>query len=234
MVAGSLATAGYFMGDELYPPRGSNPKGFFEGPQINGINEALLAQIIPVEQGLRYGQRWLAELDSCDGISITPEIDQAITHMVKREPFCFKDPRFSYTLPVWKSYLRNTVFICVFREPGITAESIVKECAEMRYLSSVHMTMPRAFNVWTAIYKSALDLQKSFNDILFVHYSQVLNGDGLKKISELLNAPTDMSFPDVTLRRTRSTSPTPLATLSIYEELCRLSGYVDHERANAK
>jgi len=29
MVAGTLAKSGYFMGDNLYPARESNPKGFF-------------------------------------------------------------------------------------------------------------------------------------------------------------------------------------------------------------
>jgi len=57
MVAGTLAKAGYFMGDHLYPGRESNPKGFFEDPEINGINEALLAQIVPKRPRL-FG-RWL-------------------------------------------------------------------------------------------------------------------------------------------------------------------------------
>jgi Uncharacterized protein conserved in bacteria len=47
MVAGTLASAGYFIGDNLYPRLASNPKGFFEDPEINAINEDLLARILP-------------------------------------------------------------------------------------------------------------------------------------------------------------------------------------------
>jgi hypothetical protein len=32
MVAGTLAGAGYFMGERLYRPRESNPRGFLESP----------------------------------------------------------------------------------------------------------------------------------------------------------------------------------------------------------
>ena len=35
MIAGILHKAGYFMGDNLYPPRSANPKGFFENWEIN-------------------------------------------------------------------------------------------------------------------------------------------------------------------------------------------------------
>jgi len=43
MLAGCLAKSGYFMGDNLYPAREANPKGFFEDPEINAINEMLIA-----------------------------------------------------------------------------------------------------------------------------------------------------------------------------------------------
>jgi hypothetical protein len=230
MVAGALAAGGYFMGEQLYPPRDSNPKGFFEGPQINGINEALLEPVVPPEQGLRYGQRWLAQLDSWRDIRLTGELERAIRVMVEREPYCFKDPRFSYTLPVWQPYLRSAVLLCVFREPGITAESIVKECAEVAYLSTVRMTLERALDIWTAIYRSVLSLPM---EVAFVHYSQILGGDGLSRIARLLGAPVDASFPDMRLRRSRSNVPVPAPAASLYEELCRRAGYASHAAVGA-
>jgi hypothetical protein len=42
MAAGSLAKAGYFMGENLIDARKSNPKGF-EDVEVNIINEELLA-----------------------------------------------------------------------------------------------------------------------------------------------------------------------------------------------
>jgi hypothetical protein len=145
--------------------------------------------------------------------------------MVAREPYCFKDPRFSYTLPVWASCLRNVTCICVFRDPGATAVSIVKECAEAAYLSNVRMTLPRAIEIWTSIYKSVISLQGLPIDWMFLHYSQVVHGDGLIRIAQRLDAPADSTFPDAALHRSRSACEVPPETLLVYKELCCLSGY---------
>ena len=59
MVAGSVAGAGYHMGDQLHAARISNPKGFFESSEINDINEALLAPSMGEVSRLGSGQRWL-------------------------------------------------------------------------------------------------------------------------------------------------------------------------------
>lgn len=225
MVAGCLASAGYYMGDELYPARGSNPKGFFEGPQINGINEALLSQVVPDEQGLRYGQRWLANLTNSHSFTLSCDIRNSMLHMLQHVPYCFKDPRFSYTLPAWLPYFSNTVYVCVFREPGVTAESIVKECAAEAYLSNVHMTRARALGIWNSIYNSIVNLTGLQNNIIYVHYSQMLSGEGLHTLATALDAPVDTSFPDAALRRSNSEENVPVESDNLYNRLCRLSGY---------
>lgn len=226
MLAGSLAAAGYFMGDDLYPGHTSNPKGFFEGPQINRLNEALLGPVVPAEQGLGQWQLWLAQLGSCPGIEVTPEIASGIAEMVQREPFCFKDPRFSYTATAWLPFLRNTAWICVFREPGLTAASIVRECSEMPYLSGVRMDLSRALDIWSAIYRAVLSLRSVLFEIIFVHYSQVIDGSGLTRISRLLDAPVDGTFADSRLSRARSILPVPPQTMPLYRELCELAGFL--------
>jgi len=59
----------------------------------------------------------------------------------KALPLCYKDPRFSYTLPAWLPCLHDTRRICIFREPGLTAESIVTECRTMPYLANLEMNV---------------------------------------------------------------------------------------------
>lgn len=226
MLAGSFAAAGYFMGENLYPGRSSNPKGFFEGPQINSLNEKLLAPVVPPAQGLHRWQLWLAQLDGGDAVRITPEIARGIAALVQREPFCFKDPRFSYTARAWLPYLRNVVWICVFREPGLTASSIVRECAEMPYLSNVRMDVQRGLAIWTAMYRSVLALRNLPIDIAFVHYAQVIEGSGLRRVSRLLDAPVDIGFADARLSRARAEIPVPPETASLYRELCELAEFV--------
>src|ERR1043165_10164717 len=70
MAAGSLAKAGYFMGENLIAARKSNPKGFFEDVEVNMINEELLGYVVPARKhllGIEFfpsrpveGQRWLS------------------------------------------------------------------------------------------------------------------------------------------------------------------------------
>lgn len=57
----------------------------------------------------------------------------------------------------------------MFREPGLTAASIVRECAEIPCLASVRMDHARGFAIWTAIYRSLLALRDLPLDIAFVH-----------------------------------------------------------------
>ena len=86
-MGGILHQAGYYMGEDLYPPRHSNPKGFFENAVINGINERILAAsdmvIRKPESDVyeeswspfkpNFGQRWLSWIDPDAEISCEDE-----------------------------------------------------------------------------------------------------------------------------------------------------------------
>ncbi|QWV92460.1 hypothetical protein KP004_14790 [Geomonas oryzisoli] len=255
MLAGTLAKAGYFMGDDLYPPRDSNPKGFFEDPVINGINEQILEPLdyrtthpvrtavcaaatslprslasrinaaIGTDYPLTYGQRWLERVPLGQRIESTNQVVEQIKEVTKRAPFCFKDPRFSYTLPVWRPYLENTVFICIFREPGATANSIVKECKDMEYLESVKMSFDIAIEVWTQMYKHILSLHRHTGEWMFLHYNQMMDPKVLDMLEQFTGAHVDRSFPDIALRRSRSNGEISPKVQKIYAFLCQLAGY---------
>lgn len=252
MLAGTLARAGYFMGDDLYPPRDSNPKGFFEDPVINGINEQILESLDyptthPVKtklaafaaslgttrlaSGLRtdypltYGQRWLERVPLKTTIPSPPDAVTEIKMAVQREPFCFKDPRFSYTLPVWRPYLKNTVFLCIFRHPAETAISIVKECSVMEYLQGAVMSFEIGIKIWTLMYQHILSNHRHQGQWMFIHYSQMMTDDTLDKLEAFTGAPVDRSFPDKSLRRSFSDCKIPTSSKRVYRELCRLAQY---------
>jgi hypothetical protein len=239
MVAGTLAKAGYFMGDHLYPGRESNPKGFFEDSEINGINEALLAQIVPKRPRLferwffrsrpLQWQRWLARVPVGKKIASPPAIIGRIKRVTRREPYCFKDPRFSYTLPVWRPFLRNTVFVCVFREPASTALSILKECQDAEYLHSLSITFHQAMEVWNLMYRHILEVHRYKGEWLFLHYNQVFNGEGLERLETFVEAPVDYSFPDPSLHRSFSEDPVPEKSRKVYQHICELAEYVEDE-----
>ena len=233
MVAGCLAKSGRFMGDDLYPGRISNPKGFFESADINRVNENILAQVVPGRPRIigRYlfrdrplmWQRWLARVPVGMPILTTPEIDLSILKLVEREPYCYKDPRFSYTLPVWRPHLNNTSFICVFRDPTQTASSIVMECSQADYLQSISINYNQALELWNIMYEHILTHYQIGGNWLFLHYDQMFENEGLERLQEFTGALIDVTFPDQSLRRSLGRVRIPLKSEGLYRELNTLS-----------
>lgn len=147
MAAGILAKAGYFMGEEIWPANEGNPKGQFEDREVNQINDQLIASVSSkspphVLRRLFYGdapvlgdlQHWVAVLRPGVPIPCAPAMSGRIAAVTAHQPFCLKDPRFSYTLPAWRPHIGDALLLCVFRDPSVTASSIVRECNTADYM----------------------------------------------------------------------------------------------------
>ncbi len=244
MVAGTLARAGYFMGEQLYEPRASNPKGFYEDVEVNAINEAILAPVMPwvpphFRPGRLYtllrrvlfpskpgaGERWLARMPPDILLQSTPEIDVRIGRIVQNKAFCFKDPRFCYTLPLWRPWLKQTRFICVFRDPTITAASMLSELRTVPKLTPLQLTYADCLEIWRLMYIHVLDTHCHQGAWLFLHYDQVLNGSGLERLAAFLEVTPDRYFPDPALQRTQPNRQLPEPIYWIYKRLCDQAGY---------
>lgn len=236
MVTGTLANSGYFMGQHIYPARDGNPKGFFEDEEVNLINEALLSQVIETrasnhfarwffKKRPRKGQMWLARvpLDTCILTPVT--VIKRMQAVVEKQPFCFKDPRFSYTLANWRPFAGDAAFICVFRDPSVTSYSIMKEHESNRFLRDLVFTFEDALEVWTLMYSHILRKHCQQGEWLFLHYDQVLSGDGLRKIEAFTGAQVDHSFPTPALQRSKSTIPVTEKAHQLYAELCERAAY---------
>ncbi|HVS08891.1 MAG TPA: glycosyltransferase [Planctomycetota bacterium] len=224
MLAGTLARAGWYVGEDPYPARDSNPKGFFETEEVNGINEALLAQALPAHPRFGPMQRWLAEASGPLAFELTPELRARMARLAERRPFAFKDPRFSYTLPVWREVAGELACLCIFREPAATAESIVRECAREEYLRDLTMDFERAARVWAAMYRSVLEQRSRGGDWLFLHYDQLFEPEGIARLEAFLGSCVDREFPDRSLARSRSARGVPEEAARVYRELCALAG----------
>lgn len=239
MVAGTLARAGYFMGEHLYEPRASNPKGFYEDAEVNAINEAILATITPwvpprFRPGQLYtflrralfrgkpgtGERWLAKVRPDVSLRSTQEIDARIQRLVQNKVFCLKDPRFCYTLPLWRPWLEQTRFVCVFRDPTITAASMVSELRAVPKLASLKLTYADCLEIWRLMYSHVLDIHHRQGEWLFLHYDQVLDGTALERLGAFLQVVPDWTFPDPLLQRTRPGSEAPDPINRVYQKLC--------------
>ncbi|MDQ3957945.1 MAG: hypothetical protein M3273_06435 [Actinomycetota bacterium] len=236
MVGGMFHGAGYYMGDRLYAPRGTNPKGFFEDRRINSLNEKILAPVMPKRPrgplGALFrsrpatGQRWLAELPLTAEVDCPPEVAVKIEEEVAKAPYCFKDPRFCYTLPAWRALVGDAVLVCVFREPARTARSIVKECSEEEYLSDFKMDYERAVGVWTLMYRHIVEKHRHEGEWVFLHYDQALDGSAVPRLEAAVGSKLDATFPDPNLKRSSGAGEVPDDARRTYEELCELAGYI--------
>lgn len=234
MLAGSLSGAGYYMGEKLYRPRKANPKGFFESLPINAINERLLRPLAPSRSTRLFlriwrasfpSERWLAELPVGTPLAMpSPRLSRRIRQQLARHlPFAFKDPRFCYTLPAWRPHLpRDTAFLCIFREPGRTAASILKECATL--YPDIPLTEDQVYDIWLAMYGHVLRHHRHHGDWLFMHYDQVLDGSAHARIEAHLDTRIDRTFADRRLKRSAACLA-PARTRDTYDTLCSLAHY---------
>jgi hypothetical protein len=236
MTAGALAGAGYFMGHQvLNRGRINNPFGNYEDREINYINEHLLGQVMPepeVIQGLTYhkdrpreSQRWLGRLAVGTPVPLLHRFDARMRELTARKPFCFKDPRFSYTLPAWRPYLGDAAFVCVFREPFKTVSSMLRQIRDAPHLRGLELDYVGALEVWKLMYGHILETHRHQGSWLFLHYDQLLTPEGLDRLEEFTGARVDRDFPRRDLRRTYAETEIPEDVRRMYAELCGLAGF---------
>jgi hypothetical protein len=140
----------------------------------------------------------------------------------RRAPVCFKDPRFASTLDAWRPYVGDAVFVCVFRDPARTCNSIVKGAKD---LSGVTIAFEQALRTWALTYLHVLEHHERGGRWVFVHYDQVLDGTAAGPLSAAIGAQIDTSFPDRALRRSAATGPVDPESDALYRELCSLAGF---------
>jgi hypothetical protein len=245
MAAGILARAGYFMGEELWPADIGNPKGYFEDREVNKINEELIAPVAPKTppRGLRkilfgdipilgHYQHWVAVLRPSESIPCPPPMNERIRAVTARQPFCFKDPRFSYTLSAWRPHIGDALLLCVFRDPGVTASSMVRECRRVDHMKGTAVDERWAFKVWQAMYSYILEVYyPQGGDWLFVHYDQLLDGSAGAELERRLGIKIDREFASAELNRSLVGVATPRRATRLYERLCGLARYDSGRRA---
>lgn len=223
MLAGTLAEAGWNPGPDPYPGRDSNPKGFYETAEINGINEALIAAAYPTARPAGRMQRWLTAADAPVPSDAPAHLTARMRRLAARRPFAFKDPRFCLTLAAWREAVGELGVVCVFRGPADTAESTLREVGEADYLADVELDFDGAVAVWTSAYRNALAQRD--DDWLFLHFDQLLTDEGLARLEAFVGGPVRRDFPEAAWKRASSERPVPAEAAALYAELCELAGH---------
>lgn len=239
LAAGMLAGAGYFMGRDMIGPTPGNPKGYFESHDIEQLNEAILRTVVPAKPQTRCALRrwwyrrrpgkahfWLAQLDPRITPHSSPAGDQQIQSLLATQPFCFKDPRFSYTLPIWRPHLPDrTVFVCVFRHPAVTVQSILTECRREPYLKDLRFGRKDGLRVWERMYRHILEKHRAHGRWLFLHFDQAFTPEGMDRLEEHTGARIDRAFPESRYRRSTASGRISDELMGIYRQLCDLAGH---------
>lgn len=233
LVAGLVATAGHHMGRRLLRANDANPRGFFEDFRTLLVNEQLLAPYTDVLPQPRYTrcriyprplvelQRWLAVLWPEVAVQARPELEPKMRATLVDGPWCRKDPRFCHTLPVWEPLFGDAVRICVFREPGRTATSMVSLARRQQ----VELSYGGALEIWAAGYLRVLHRHRHHGQWVFVHYDQILDGTGIDRLERAIGTRLDTAVVDPALRRTPDQGRWPAGVGEIYQELCEVAGY---------
>jgi hypothetical protein len=238
LLAGLFQKAGYFSGEHLWPATISNPLGYFEDIEINRINEDLLDKVVPWRpRGIigaampfcrsrpRYTQRWLASLPAGTVIPSDARLEMRIAAQTSRRPYLFKDPRFSYTLSNWRPFLASdTVFLCIFREPQRTVDSILRILREERYLCDLRFSAAQAYEYWRAIYESVLEQRTMVpGEWLFLHCDELLQRRSIPVIERCLEARADLAMLKPDLSRSTSQGSSVPSVDAVFQELLRLA-----------
>ncbi|MEX0833065.1 MAG: hypothetical protein WD276_04215 [Actinomycetota bacterium] len=236
MVAGLFHGSGFFMGPDLLAAMEGNPRGLFESRPVNVLNEELLAPAVAlrpanlVGKALHYrrlapSQLWLATPSPGAKIAEPDERQRrSMESWVANTPFALKDPRFCYTLEAWRPLLEDCAYVCVFREPDRTADSILRECKGERYLRNLRMTYERALSIWSRMYEWILNVHSKSGEWTFVHYGQVADGSGIERLEEVTGGELERSIVEPDLSRARARGSVPPAAGELYAELCRRAG----------
>jgi len=238
MAAGLFRNAGYFMGEKLIPADESNPRGYYQSERVVFINERLLeavdhsdarkvARRVLGETTVPAATRWLLALDTDTTIRPTPRLRRRMREVLSREPYCFKDPRFSYTLGAWRPGLRDPRFVCVVRHPLEVAQSVLRHAERRGYRDSLGLDRQRVLRVWRCCYRYILErLVREPERWTFVHYDQLLDRSRVEELGRFADAEVDASIVDRDLRRAGPVGGTlDRETLELYGTLCRRAEY---------
>lgn len=238
LTAGLLARGGYFTGERHWPSRSANPKGFFEDVEVNAINEYLLSRAFPARPRNRWKRlivpwrrfpsysRWLVPFKPGHSLRCDAHIEQRMSRLLQNQPFCHKDPRFSFTLPAWRRILhRSTMCICVFRKPAEFLASVSKELREADYTKDLHLTNAQILDCWLCCYRNILKIfaGEHRDRVLLIEQSELVTSAGLARLAEFVGHEVDDSFMDTALHRNRAAAVTGVPAVdAMYERLCAL------------
>ena len=161
-LTGAMEACGYQMGfkDDLIGSNWSNEKGNYEAQSLKSFHESILQESTGVLHDWDFFEFPVdpAELEDEYGPTIEKFLDLLNLGDI------VKDPRFSFTLPLWKTKANIEKTIYVFRNPLAVAKSINRRDAMDEGLGQ---------DLWLH-WVRAFERHTSFDDVIIVEYEKLL------------------------------------------------------------
>ncbi len=229
MVTRLLNLCGLYLGHtaDLLPPTSDNSEGYWENIKFLQINEAILSHfhggwdLPPV---MEAGWEKAPELSA-----ITPQAQELLRQFEGHEPWGWKDPRNSLTLPFWLQLIPDLKVIICLRHPLEVARSLNR-----RGYSSPAFS----FNLWT-VYNQRLLTAIPAEQLLITHYDTYFKRpqEELLRLLEFTGIPQDLGRLELaltsiagnqrhnqaTMEELRTTEAPP-EMVDLYATLCAQSG----------
>jgi hypothetical protein len=217
MLAGCFRNTGAFQGARLIGPTPMNPRGFYEDQAVNTLNSGMIHKILYPFKALRllapllpvahqhHGLYWLAAPCQTRRLSLTKDVERGVCQLLAQQPFCFKDPRFSVTLPSWQSYLpADTKYLVVFREPGRTVDSILQAMKQDSYRSFPSLSREWCLTLYRRTYQRLLGWAAGKPNWFFVDSEEFVRDESVRRtLEQFVDAELDTSEIDPSVQRSR-------------------------------
>ncbi len=230
MVTSLFRDTGAYFGNRFIPTRRANPHGYYEDVEINSLNNYIIKRLVHwnlihrfpkfIRPGMYIDERslWLHVPKYTKHFQLPSDVNNRMLKHLQQTPFCLKDPRFSTTLSWWRKILpENTRFIVVFRDPGRTINSILRDAAET-YQPPLLVTEKWAYKAWYQTYNNILNNLSLTGKWLFINYNDVIS---LRAIPSLeLFAETKVNTEQIDIKISRATSINKPA--NILQQKCEL------------
>lgn len=232
----TLNLCGLSLGDEadLLPPGPDNPDGFWENTRFVEINETLLSMfggawdcppIIPLED------------DSEPFARLHAKARTTLESFAGREPWGWKDPRNSLTLPFWRQYFPEMKVVICLRNPLEVAQSLYRRSWYSSELS---------LNLWY-VYNQRLRGAIPPEQRIVTHYDAYFADPEaeLRRVLDFLGMPAGenliaqacaaisggLRHHQFTMQHLHDVNVTP-AVLDLYATMCREAGDVAGDLAH--
>ena len=184
-LTGSLALSGAFTGQRFIPPTPLMSLGYFEDARVNEWNKAILEQVCTYTGLLRAPVP-----KDVDVTTVTLPDEPAMRDLLTHHPFALKDPRFSFTYPVWKRLLtRPCICFVLFRNPIGFIESARRMRADWDVISNDPQSLEQE---WRNTYQHILDIDDG--TFVYVRYYDVINGSIMPTLERLVGYPVVRDF----------------------------------------